>query len=119
MYTSKKTPSKPLLEQLHWLPVHQRIKFSTALMVFKGLNGLAPGYISELLVPYIPQRHLRYDDKKLLTVPRYKNESCGKRSFSVGGPLLWNSLPQDIRCKDDIKQFRRHLKTYLFKQYYI
>ena len=39
-----------LLRELHWLPVKFRVEFKIALLVFKTLNGLAPQYLSELLV---------------------------------------------------------------------
>jgi len=37
----------PVMRELHWLPVRQRIKFKTAVLVFKCLHGLAPAYLSE------------------------------------------------------------------------
>ena len=33
---------KPLLEQLHWLPIQQRITYKICLLTFKLLHGLAP-----------------------------------------------------------------------------
>ena len=56
----------PTLRNLHWLPVQQRIKFKTALLVYKALNGMSPTYIKELVVPYTPARRLRSCDKGLL-----------------------------------------------------
>ena len=44
----------PLLIELHWLPVEQRINFKISLFTYKIINGLAPMYLSELLVPYVP-----------------------------------------------------------------
>jgi len=32
----------PILHQLHWLPVRQRIIFQTAVLVYKCLHGMAP-----------------------------------------------------------------------------
>jgi len=32
----------PVLRQLHWLPVQQRIEFKMAVLVYKALNGLSP-----------------------------------------------------------------------------
>ena len=56
----------PTLQNLHWLPVEQRIKFKTALLVYKALNGMSPSYIKELIVPYTPARRLRSCNKGLL-----------------------------------------------------
>ena len=46
----------PILRQLHWLPVHSRIKYKILLLTFKALHGLAPSYITEMLQPYRPSR---------------------------------------------------------------
>ena len=37
-----------ILRDLHWLPVHQRIKYKIAMLVNKCLRGLAPPYLAEL-----------------------------------------------------------------------
>ena len=50
----------PLLIQLHWLPVSQRIIFKILLLLFKVLNGLAPMYITELLDRYVPPLPLKF-----------------------------------------------------------
>ena len=36
--------SPPVLEDLQWLPVSQRVVFKTALMVWKCVRGVAPAY---------------------------------------------------------------------------
>ncbi|GFS23555.1 reverse transcriptase-like protein [Elysia marginata] len=38
---------QPILRELHWLPVKERICFKVAITVFKCLNGLGPQYLSE------------------------------------------------------------------------
>ena len=40
----------PLLTELHWLPIRQRIEFKMLMIVYKALNGQAPSYIIELLI---------------------------------------------------------------------
>jgi len=35
----------PVLRQLHWLPVRQRIDFKLAVLVYKSLLGLTPPYL--------------------------------------------------------------------------
>ena len=39
----------PLLIELHWLPVRQRIVFKILLYTFKALHGVTPMYLTELL----------------------------------------------------------------------
>ena len=36
----------PILKELHWLPIEQRVTFKVLLLAFKGLNGLAPQYMT-------------------------------------------------------------------------
>ena len=49
----------PVLRKPHWLPVQYRISFKILLLVYKGMNGLAPAYISELLHYRTSSRLLR------------------------------------------------------------
>jgi hypothetical protein len=44
----------PVLKELHWLPVKQRIKYKIILFVYKAINGIAPAYINDLISPYVP-----------------------------------------------------------------
>ena len=37
----------PVLRQLHWLPVHQRVQFKLAVLVFKALHGQAPQCLTD------------------------------------------------------------------------
>ena len=37
----------PVMWEFHWLPVQQRIRFKTAVLVFKCLHELAPEYLSD------------------------------------------------------------------------
>ena len=34
------------------------------------------------------------------------------------GPMIWNSLPDDLRAQQDYESFRQGLKTWLFSRYY-
>ncbi|KAF7646240.1 hypothetical protein LDENG_00191150 [Lucifuga dentata] len=46
----------PILKSLHWLPVSFHIDFKMILVVYKALHGLAPGYLSEMLLIYEAER---------------------------------------------------------------
>ena len=105
----------PLLIDLHWLPVEQRINFKIMLLTYKIINDLAPSYLSNLLVPYVPRRALGSADKLLLSQPSYRLKSYGFRAFSICAPSLWNKLPINIECSQSVATFKRNLKTYLFR----
>ena len=105
----------PLLIDLYWLPIKQRIVFKILVTTYKALNGLAPGYITDLLDRYVPMRSLRSSNQLLLKVPSTNTVSFGDRAFSVAAPKLWNSVPYEIRSAESLNQFKSKLKTYLFR----
>ena len=55
-----------VLASLHWLPVKARADFKVLLLTYKALHGLAPTYLSDLMLPYIPTHTLRSQDAGLL-----------------------------------------------------
>ena len=82
--TRRRDHITPVLRQLHWLSVRQRVDFKLALLAYKALHDATARF--------------------------------GNRSFAAARPRLWNSLPARIRQPDnDIGEFRRQLKSFLFK----
>ena len=57
-------------------------------------------------------------DKWQFVIEPYSLKTYSLRALSVVAPLLWNSLPTDIRLIDNVSKFNSKLKTYLFKQVY-
>ena len=108
----------PLLRDLHWLPIRQRISFKILLIVYKALIGQAPSYIAELLPlkSYKHTHNLRSaKDTLLLQIPTCKTKiTLGDRAFACAAPKLWNNLPLEIRTSPTVETFKTRLKTYLF-----
>jgi Reverse transcriptase (RNA-dependent DNA polymerase) len=110
----------PALIELHWLPVKQRIIYKICLLVYKSLSDLAPSYLRELLIPLsaIPSRSsLRSSSSSDLSVPATRLR-FGDRAFAVSGARQWNRLPGDLRTIPDVTNFKKQLKTYLFREAY-
>ena len=72
----------PLLQSLHWLPVHQRIQYKIAVITHKALSTSVPPYIDELLQRQVMTRSLRSTDAPRLSVPWTRTETA-KRAFCV------------------------------------
>ena len=110
----------PIREELHWLPVRERIIYKTAVMCYKCLNDRAPNYLSQLLELHVPAlRHLRSGGDTLkLVKPSTKYKSYGNHSFSYFGPHIWNDLPYTIRNATSLHVFKQNLKTHLFLKAY-
>ncbi|XP_028291926.1 putative leucine-rich repeat-containing protein DDB_G0290503 [Gouania willdenowi] len=103
-----RTPSThhitPVLQQLHWLPIKQRINFKILLITFKALHNLAPPYISDLLHIATPARTLLSSSTLQLSVPPAKLITMGHRAFSYCAPQLWNSLPTNLSFRLEPKE---------------
>ena len=109
----------PLLMELHWLPVEQRINFKILLITYKALNGQAPTYLSDLLSYYRPARPLRSSTQNPLRNPCYNLKNYGGRSFAVAAPRLWNALPMAVKSSNSVDIFKRQLKSHLFPCSYL
>ena len=112
--------SADIRDRLHWLPIRSRIDFKLGLLVYKCLHGIAPPYLTEMLVlkSTVPAlSRLRSTARGDLLVPRTKTKTIGPRSFATSGPALWNKLPDDLRDPSlSLPVFKQRLKSYLFKQ---
>ena len=108
----------PALQELHWLPVKFRVQFKILLIVFKALHNMAPAYIQDMITENKYERYsLRTCHQGKLVVPRFKRVTLGKRAFAVHGPMLWNTLPNELRLLGHLGVFKKELKTYLFRQF--
>ncbi|XP_030638844.1 uncharacterized protein LOC115819473 [Chanos chanos] len=116
--TKKREHITPVLAALHWLPVSFRIDFKVLLLAYKALNGLAPSYITDSLLFYVPSRALRSSMAGLLNIPKVPENKIGEAAFIHYVPKLWNTLPRSIRETGSVDSFKWQLKTYLFSPAY-
>jgi len=107
----------PVLRELHWLPIRERVKFKVACLVRQTLSGQAPVYLADdcCLVSDSNRRSLRSADVQTCMVPRTYS-SYGDRIFAAAGPRFWNSLPVQLRNPEiTYRLFRRHLKGHVWE----
>ena len=110
--TPKRSHSSPLLDELHWLPIHQRIIYKIALIMYKTVSNISPYYLSKSLdLSEIKRKGLRSQHN--LNIPR-TFKKAGDQAFSVAGPRVWNSFPVQIRNSKSTDLFKKQLKTYLY-----
>ena len=117
----RQSVSIPMAEKLHWLGFPHRVTYKLCVLVYKGLHGLAPDYLSRRCVRVrdVPGRaHLRSVSAGQLMVPITNRRTIGDKGFSHCGPVAWNNLPLHLRsddCTPSLDCFKKHLKTALFK----
>ena len=79
-------------------------------LVFDTLMGSLPQYFSSTLDTYQPSRSLKLSNGRFLRALLWKLKYFGYRSFSYQGPVVWNSLPTDLRFSSSQVSFKYKLK---------
>ena len=98
----------PLLRDLHWLLVSDRIEFKLSMLVFRCLHGTAPAYLSDELHRVADsgtRRRLRSTSSPALVVPTTRRTTIGDRSCPVAGARVWNALPSFVTDSSTISTF--------------
>ena len=109
------SPSSPLLQDLHWLPIKYRCIFKILLITFKAIHGHVPSYIQDLVKVKHQTRTLRSSTATYLDHPSIKlSNNLDERSFYIAAPTEWNRLPANIRNSPSLDVFKKRLKTHLF-----
>jgi len=107
----------PVLKELHWLPIAQRVEYKLALMTFKVLTLSQPHYLADIITEYKPSRELRSSSQR--TIARRQTKTVtGQRAFSFASRVVWGSLPESIRSCEALNPFKVKLKTFLFARSY-
>ena len=74
-----------------------------AILIFKAVNGMLPGYISDLFVVRNNAKCLRGTNN--LIVPRKKTTNFGLKSTTFIGAKVWNFLSDELRSMTILKKF--------------
>jgi len=118
-YSARSEHVSPLLQELHWLRVPERIDFRLA--VYRCINGTAPRYLAsehQRVADIESRGRLSSSSTALLHVPRSLHKTSGDRAFPVAAARVWNMLPPAITSLPSLQTFKRALKTELFQRSY-
>jgi fibrillarin-like rRNA methylase len=108
----------PILQDLHWLPIEQRIMYKVALITHKVLQEQQPHYLAELAMKYQPSRQLRSSTQCRLAKSTGLKSKLGGQAFSTASEEVWNTLPVQLRETTHLQTFKRNLKTHLCNTVY-
>ena len=113
----------PVLRELHWLRIHDRIIFKILLLTHKAINNAAPEYLCDLIRLNVKSTTIctrASFDPCLLCVPPI-SKTCANsffhRSFVYAAPTLWNALDLDIWLLP-FDAFKKRGKTHLYLKYF-
>ena len=114
---NRREHTTPLLKELHWLPVCERINYKLLTLAYKSKHATTPPYIQNLLKPHNHSdgnMFLRSHADDNLLVSNRTHTTYGDNAFCNSVPLLWNKLPKTLRTSHSLATFKSNLKTHLF-----
>ena len=113
----------PVLRELHWVRISDRIIFKILILTHKAFHGIASGSLCELSLSMSKQQFVHAGLKIVffwLLIPPI-SKTCAasffERSFLYATPTLWNKLSIDIRTLE-FNQFKSRVKTELYLKYF-
>ena len=114
--------SARMKNELHWLPVRERIQYKLVMTTWRCITGCAPDYLQELchlLSEITGRRQLRSSVpcRYLLAIPQARTVTMKRRAFAYAGPTSWNAVPESIRSTAlvvSLATLKTQLKTVLF-----
>jgi len=114
---ARRQNTTPLLPELHWLCVLERIQFRLCVLAYHCVRGTTPAYPSDSLRPtseIVSCRCLHSADTTTLQVPSTRRATLDDRAFSVAAARARNSLPVETRACSSLSTFQRETKSHLF-----
>ena len=108
----------PVLRELHWLRISDRIIFKILILTHKAFHGVAPVYLCELITKYEQATVCtrRAQDCFLLAIPPI-SKTCAAIFLSDHFYMLLQLYGIDIRMLE-FKQFKSRVKTELYLKYF-
>ena len=73
----------PVLYDLHWLPVRDRISFKLLTIAYKCKHNDTPMYLQNIISSHLPTRNLRSSSKHTFTPLVTSTKTYGHRAFPV------------------------------------
>jgi len=111
----------PIMRELHWLPIQQRIDYKIAVLAYKSVNQTAPPYLTEMCRPVSQSCFLarnRSADRGDRISQKWNTVTYGQMGFHYAMPKVWNNLPVVVRQRPTLSAFQHELKTHYFHQAY-
>ena len=103
----------PILQELGWMTVHNRLIYRDTLQIYKCLNDLSPRYLGELFKQRASVHQYSTRQTHDLIIPKCQT-SIGQKTFHYRAVKLWNNLDDKIKSIENIREFKLELKKHIF-----
>ena len=108
---SKYDHTSPILQNLPWLSVDQRIQFKVSVTKYKAVNSEAAKYLCDLVSLRWPSRALRSCGQLLLDVPVSRLKSYRDCVFCVAGSTSCYGFPEQVQKSSSLENVNPVLRA--------
>ena len=103
--------SSEIRQHLDWKTLSEYRTDHKLIMIHKILNNTAPSYLRDhFKISQLNNSYLLRSRKMMLVLPKPQTGFL-KKSFVYDGPKIWNDLPENVRCNENLNGFKRHLQS--------
>ena len=110
VYNDTITSFEELLVKDKTFTIHHQNIQSLAIEIYKSMNNLPGGNLSEFFVSNNHNYNLR--SRSELTAPSINTVFKGQNSISYFGSIIWNSIPVELREINPFQVFKSEMKPW-------
>ena len=92
--------------------IHEQNIQNLGIEMFKSLNNLSTPDFSELFQLNESLHGLRSNGPQKLCIPNNNSVRFGKGSISYFGPVIWNSIPAEIKNANTLSYFKKKIRKW-------
>ena len=81
-----------------------------AVEIFKTLHNLNPSYMKDIFKKPSNRTSARFEFN--IQSQRFNQVKFGRNSLRVLGPILWNSLPNNVKSIQNLKDFKTAINSW-------
>lgn len=112
VFTDENASYEDLLKRGNFLPLSALRFKHLAIELFKCIHGQNPRYLNDLF----QEQSNDYDMRSInrLKQPKFYTYKYGFRSFRYYGAKFWNMLPNQVKCANDLNEFKRNITKWCY-----
>ena len=100
----------PYITELNWLKIDKKCSYDACIFIYKILHKHIPDWL--VSIETVGNARHRFTRQCNDIFIRRASTNTGKRQFNIRGPLLWNTLPTDIREGGSLGAFKNRLRDH-------